>query len=125
MARSDFHPFWTRLMSAMETAGHKRTQTAVADLLKIHQTSVWKWKEGGYPEMARAVELASILGVSVEWLLTGRGARVPLDTLPGPLQDLVGLAVRLSPESLAELRGFAAALSNRTTEPSTKPSRRR
>lgn len=69
---------WIRLKTAMTERGYIATQAAVAHLLGIRQESVFKWVHGGLPTMANVVTLAEKLGVTVEWLYTGRGTKRPL-----------------------------------------------
>ncbi len=48
------------------------TQAALANLLNVSDKTVSKWETGlGYPEISLLPKLASILGVSVDYLLTG------------------------------------------------------
>lgn len=49
-------------------------QTALARVFKVSQTATRKWLEGeSIPETTRVVEICLKYGVSVDWLLTGRG----------------------------------------------------
>lgn len=70
--------FWARLVEAMTDKGIPSTQTNAGKLAGVTQPAARKWAEGGFPEMNKAKQIAKILGVSVDWLLTGEGPkRVP------------------------------------------------
>jgi len=75
----DTKTFWGRLSIAMTERGHAPTQAAVGNLLSLKQSSIHKWEYGGLPRMRHSVQLAEKLGVTVEWLLTGRGVKRPLN----------------------------------------------
>lgn len=66
--------FWGRLIAAFEDAGMETSQSAIARHLEIGQSAVAKWAHGaGYPTLRKCIQIANLTGVSVEWLLTGRG----------------------------------------------------
>jgi transcriptional regulator with XRE-family HTH domain len=66
--------FWSRLVLAFEDAGYETSQTAIARRLDLGQSAVAKWAHGsGYPTLRKCIQIARLTGVSVEWLLTGRG----------------------------------------------------
>lgn len=100
--------FWERLKQGLQEAGKPATQTHVAKVLGIEQPSVSEWnKPGGYPEMARAVEIADYAGVCVEWLYSGKGPirPPPFDALAQRLWSLWG---RLDEATKGELVGIAS-----------------
>lgn len=98
--------FWTRLTEAMRAKGLKPTQVAAGKLVGVRQTSARKWALGGYPEMATVVTLATKLEVSVEWLLTGRGAR-DLGASDKKLAELLTFWSQMDDEARAWLLGAA------------------
>lgn len=51
------------------------TQKAAGGLIHKSQNAGFKWKHGILPERKHLAEIASELGVSVEWLETGRGPK--------------------------------------------------
>lgn len=88
------------------------TQTHLAKLLDISQPSISDWnKPGGYPEMARVIEIATKFSVSVEWLATERG---PMHVAAhDPLSESIwSLWKRLGQHQRAQLIGFATGLAN-------------
>jgi len=72
--------FWDRLQEAMKDQKLKPTQKAAGALVGIKQSSTNKWAHGGLPSFEHVVILAIKLHVSVEWLLSERGPKRPLDT---------------------------------------------
>lgn len=100
--------FWDRLQEAMADNGMETENlTAAASLIKKHYTAATKWRDGGYPSMSNAVRLAEKLGVSVEWLLTGRGSKRPSANIPPDLGELADFWGRLPLDVRAEIIGFA------------------
>lgn len=59
-----------RIKQAREAAGY--TQKQLAELLNIQQQSVQQWESGNTQRPKKINEIASILGVSVDYLLNGR-----------------------------------------------------
>lgn len=57
--------------------------------------------------MKRAVQLARDLDVCVEWLLTGRGSKFPLDSPNFLITELNRIAVDLPEHQLIELVRYA------------------
>jgi hypothetical protein len=54
-------------------------QRWVAKKLNLSQPAVALWnKPGGYPTLDNALELAKLLNVCVEWILTERGPKRPV-----------------------------------------------
>lgn len=52
------------------------SQAALATLVGVQQPSVSEWEKGrSEPAMANLATLAVVLGVTFEWLATGRGER--------------------------------------------------
>lgn len=51
---------------------HNMTQTALAECLNVSNKAVSKWENGlGYPEITLLPKIATVLGVSVDYLITG------------------------------------------------------
>lgn len=65
--------FYARLESALTRKwGEKPTQQDIADRRGMRQTAVSAWKVGPtLPPMDKAIRLARMAGVCVEWLLAG------------------------------------------------------
>lgn len=69
-AREEWREFGRRLAQARKTRG--LTQEAVAAHFQIERPSVAEWESGRSPPSAvRFPELRKLLGVSIDWLLTG------------------------------------------------------
>lgn len=62
--------------------------------------------------MKRAVQLARDLDVCVEWLLTGRGSKFPLDSPNFLITELNRIAVDLPEHQLIELVRYARYIHN-------------
>jgi len=56
------------------------TQTQAAQLMAVHRGTVGHWERGAghQPTNANLMQLAVLLGVTYEWLATGRGSMHPL-----------------------------------------------
>lgn len=75
-------------------------QIVVAKMFGVGQKAARKWMEGeGFPEMEKCIQIAKKLGVSLEWLLTGRGDKRVMDGSDFNLSRLLGLWFQMS-ESL-------------------------
>jgi transcriptional regulator with XRE-family HTH domain len=80
--------FWERLSDAYAIKHHVRlTQQKAGKLIGGTQGAAKKWKAGGQPSMENAIQLANLLDVAVEWLLTGRPPRKPLSNLEATLVE--------------------------------------
>lgn len=92
----------------MQDNGIKPTQKAAAALVGIAQPSVNKWAKGKLPILEHVIILATKLGVSVEWLLTERGPKHPLDSESTALLNAyTGLRTqRLKDRALAYIDGL-------------------
>jgi hypothetical protein len=104
VAKHDSGTFWTRLSEAMTDKKIKVTQTSAAALIGLTQGSAKKWKQGGFPSQENANDLAIRLGVSVEWLLNGRGPKAPLSSLTTDEELLLHLYRQLQPAEQGEVR---------------------
>jgi len=92
-------------------------QADVAHALRLSAQAVSKWERGeNAPDVAVLVELARLLGVSVEWLLTGNDAE--LGTFPATVfcTSLNGYAERASRMAPAALAAWANAIHYAVTE---------
>lgn len=99
--------FWLRVKEALIDKRLPATQKYMAGRLDIEQPSISDWnKPGGFPEMARVVEIGKMLNVCVEWLYTGRGPKrlPPTDSLA---QQLWALWDRLDDATKGEIVGLA------------------
>ncbi|KKM90661.1 hypothetical protein LCGC14_1236410 [marine sediment metagenome] len=105
MTESDETTFWQRLGEAMLENDLKHTQTAAGALINSKgNTAAKKWQDGGYPSMTNSIAIALKLSICVEWLLTGRGSKYPIN---GPLNETefrVLMTLRTSDESQRHVR---------------------
>lgn len=102
--------FARRFKEACKAAGLPATQKELGKVFGVSGVMVNYYRNGEkLPSMERAIEMAEILGVCVEWLLTGRGPRTPPDAKEGAADqmDLSGL----SSESKALIRALRDSLS--------------
>jgi len=100
--------FLDRAMEAYEERFKERpTQAKVAALVGKKQSSAAEWRQPGrFPEMGAVTKLAEEFGVTVEWLLTGRGPRYvpPVDK---DAQALWSLWPRLDELSRSKVVAYA------------------
>ena len=71
--------FSARLRLAMEHAGHpgRGGQTWLGQTMGVTQTSARRWLVGtAFPELEKVPILAGLLGVRLEWLMTGQGKMI-------------------------------------------------
>ena len=73
------HPdFAERFRARLRKRSLSTKQTDLAKLLSCSSTTAWNYLNGAkLPSMEHAIEMAQLLGCSVEWLLTGRGPEEP------------------------------------------------
>lgn len=89
-------------------------QAFLSKQFRVSQPSAKKWLDGiNYPEMGKIIEIANWGNVSVEWLLTGRGIKHPIDfnLSPEMLQLLNLLSQATQTEKQTVLRITEALLS--------------
>jgi transcriptional regulator with XRE-family HTH domain len=68
--------FGERFREACADSGLKDTQDDLAKVFDVSGVMIWSYRNGEkIPRMARAIHIAKVLDVSVEWLLTGRGSK--------------------------------------------------
>jgi transcriptional regulator with XRE-family HTH domain len=69
------HPkFAKRFNEAVTLAGVESTQKALSKLLGVSEVMIWSYRNGEkLPRMAMALKMADEFGVSIDWLLQGRG----------------------------------------------------
>ncbi|HIT95547.1 MAG TPA: helix-turn-helix domain-containing protein [Candidatus Aphodousia faecavium] len=95
--------FSQRLIEACNYAeidpwGRQRT---LAKKLNIKQPSVSKWLTGkGFPTTEKIIDIANVLGVSAEWLMTGKGPISEKDRYSSPqIQEIVTMLEEQSPKN--------------------------
>lgn len=106
------HPdFAARFREACRVANAPTTMEALGRHLGVSTSMAWNYHTGEkLPSMEKAVEIAMKLGVCIEWLLTGRGPRVP----PAPPGDVLDLS-ELPEDARRNLRALVDSI-----RPSTK-----
>lgn len=69
------HPdFAQRFNEAVKLSGVESTQKALGELLGVSEVMIWSYRNGEkLPRMAMALKMSDLFGVSVDWLLQGRG----------------------------------------------------
>jgi transcriptional regulator with XRE-family HTH domain len=99
---------WARVSETLQERRLPTNQRFVAKRLGVSQPAVALWnKTGGYPTMDNAVELAKLLDVNVEWLLTERGPKRPLPQ-DAPAQELWRIWSHLDDVTKGKLIGIAS-----------------
>jgi transcriptional regulator with XRE-family HTH domain len=74
--------FSGRLNQAIAAANVAHTQKALGRLFGVAGATAWYYINGEkLPSMAKAIDIAMTLGVSVDWLMTGRGDMKATETL--------------------------------------------
>ena len=89
--------FGTRLREARKRA--KLSGPAVAKHLGVSAQTVSFWdRDVNFPEVAKLIEISELIGIKVDWLLTGKD---------GPSEGLAGVVGRIVPKVTAqELANF-------------------
>jgi transcriptional regulator with XRE-family HTH domain len=69
------HPeFAKRFNHAVSLSGVESTQKALGKLIGVSEVMIWSYRNGEkLPRMAMALNMAEIFGVSIDWLLQGKG----------------------------------------------------
>lgn len=94
-----------------QAAELKITQESVGELFSVTGVGARHWMQGEkLPGMANAVKISGILGVCVEWLLTGRGQKRPSAGGDGYLEELNAAYLDFSTTERTETLGYIAFL---------------
>lgn len=80
------HTFSERLSRELER--HNFTQVALAQRLSVPQGTVSRWLKGTSPHRKTVIQLAKVLGVRPEWLLTGEEPKLPEGKAEQEIQNL-------------------------------------
>ena len=100
--------FGDRLIKALKDKS--LSQKDLADMMQIRRTSITDWKQGKtFPLADTAVKIATILGVTVEYLVTGK----PPSGLSEDSLKIAHTAEKLSPEGRDIALGQVEALLKR------------
>ena len=107
--------FATRLHEACEDAKVPITQESLGKFFGVSGTMAWYYLNGEkLPSMDKAIKMASKLGISVEWLLTGKGQKYPVPE--GENEDFINIS-HLSPQAKAAIRALIAILNDAQSHP--------
>src|SRR5438105_1612220 len=95
MTNKSHNGFGARLRTTREA--RSITASELARLTRVTPTAVWNWENNGVtPQAKTQTDLATVLNVSKDWLLTGEGVtaqEAPPRTAPDlssfPLEDLM------------------------------------
>jgi len=68
-----FNDFDKRLKLALKSAGY--TQVRVAQEIRVSKGAMLNYVKGRIPEAEILYKISKLLGVSIEWLLTGKESR--------------------------------------------------
>ena len=119
--------FARRLNQALDANGYplkgQGRQTAVAKRFDVSQKGARKWLEAeSIPEMKRLPAIASVLGVTVEWLLSGQGEAPGLVRAVGAMRELAAGGEKTQqelahPGKVPEVAWADAAGMSETSEP--------
>ncbi len=111
----DIAKLGSRIKSRREILGLR--QSDIARALQISAQAVSKWERGGNaPDIAMLVDLAGLLGVSIEWLLGGTSAHT--DTFEATVfcTTLNGFAVRAATMPPREVADWVNSIFSPITE---------
>lgn len=115
-----------RIREAREQVGFSQAQLARALGITRSACSQWEASDGTAPRRERLEQIARLLGVSYEWLATGRSTVEPgvLESSPGyassltaEQREMLELYQRMSPASRRTLLDFLRTL--QATRPAT------
>lgn len=80
--------FWDRIQFLLDKKG--MTAVALSQSVGLSQGATTNYKNGGFPKADIAVKIAQLLGVSVEYLVTGTDSKVQeINTIPADLEAIV------------------------------------
>lgn len=80
--------FWDRIQFILDKRG--MTALSLSQSVGLSQSAITNYKNGSYPKADIAVKIAQLLGVSVEYLVTGTDLKVQeIDTVPADLEPIL------------------------------------
>lgn len=94
-----------RLRAAMVAKGYKK-QHAFAVALNVSQSTVTRWLANGPMSLESAADICSILNISLDWLVLGRGEMESKAAAPG--------AARASAEGIEKIVRLYEALPSKS-----------
>lgn len=108
---SYMHPFYKRVHLKLIELERKRSWLLERTGVKPSTWSSWE-RNGRYPPADRAVGIASALGVSVEYLVTGRETPFDLRGEHALLNEIVQMLSDVEPDRLATISRLVDGLSD-------------
>ena len=109
--------FSDRLNEACDSAGVPvwGRQRFLAKKLNLAQPSVSKWfLNKSLPTIDNIAELADLLNVRIEWLVTGRGQKIKNSESTKEFSECVEILATLSPEQQQLVLDFTKMIKNRS-----------
>lgn len=108
-----------RIRQALAARGVRKQQALAAEL-KVHESSITRWKENKTISLDNAVALSAALDVSLDWLLLDRGTidshvspSVPPHGRPPTDDDSIRrIATRIGPRSIALLLSMIESIAD-------------
>lgn len=108
MAKTPQQTFWDRLEEASQDVGLPCGLSDIGRELDVWPSAVQKWRDGtAIPAQKNQIALARNRGVNVEWLLTGRGAKLSENAMDAATRELLSIFTKL--DKAAQERLLAAA----------------
>lgn len=105
------HQFYKRVHLKLIELERKRSWLLVRTGIKPSTWSSWE-RNGRYPPADRAAQIASTLGVSVEYLVTGRETPFDLRGEHALLNEIIQILSEVGPERLAIVSKLVDGLSD-------------
>lgn len=94
-----------RIRQALIARGVRKQQALAAEL-NVHESAITRWKENAAMSLDNAIALASVLDISLDWLLLNRGT-IDSHKMPDASQvssaNMQRLGSRIGPRSISLL----------------------
>jgi plasmid maintenance system antidote protein VapI len=95
-----------RIRHALAARGVRKQQALAAEL-DVHESAITRWKENAAMSLDNAIALSTVLDISLDWLLIGRGtidSHKTVSSVGGAgSSDLARIAARIGPKSISLL----------------------
>jgi transcriptional regulator with XRE-family HTH domain len=96
-----------RIRQALIARGVRKQQALAAEL-NVHESAITRWKENAAISLDNAIALSTVLDISLDWLLLGRGTidshKTGVSSVGGAgSSDLARIAARIGPKSISLL----------------------
>jgi transcriptional regulator with XRE-family HTH domain len=100
-----------RLREALRRRGVKKLYALALDL-EVDQSTISRWTKDGGMSLDHAAALCSLLGVSLDWLIFGRGG-MDVEARTGKVTALADLLDTFEPDLVASFMTIAQAIHER------------